>query len=284
VLRFLDGGTSLVAVARASGLDLEEVRAVVEPLYAEGLLGERTDVPLPAPVFFDHARNSGLLWQEADNRFMGAVAEGTASAKLVLGMLIEEWHYIRSNPSHASAAVLHARTPRTEQLWAQFAAEEYPHGGWLREGLARVLSEDELGRCRPLPGTVALCCQMRHVARASELGYAACLALGEQSAAAEGEGDQVDYYRALMRPGLLPEGVFEPFLRHALTDVRADHLEFTRVPFEEHAPLKLAERKRILGHVWDHVRAYELFHAHTFAFYSDPQAPRIHASPDEAGP
>jgi hypothetical protein len=147
-----------------------------------------------------------------------------------------------------------------------------------------VLTRGELRRCHPLPGTTALCGHLRWLAETSELGYAACLALGEQSGAAKGEGDQVGYYRALMGLNVLPEAVFEPFLRHALTDVRANHLQFTHVPFAEHPPLGLGERDAILRHVWDHVRAYELFHAHTFAFYGETRGPRIHASPDEADP
>src|SRR5207244_2634433 len=135
------------------------------------------------------------------------IESGRAGAKLVLGILIEEWHYVASNPLHVSTAVLHAATARTRQLWAEFAAEEYAHGAWLEEGLSQVVSREDLRRCRPLPATAALCGQLRWAANASELGYAACLALCEQSNESQGAAFQIDYYASLKRLAVLPDAV-----------------------------------------------------------------------------
>jgi hypothetical protein len=62
LLPFLDGRKTLIELALASGLDLEDVRAAVEPLYCEALLGDRTDEPVPAVLFYEHARHCGPLW------------------------------------------------------------------------------------------------------------------------------------------------------------------------------------------------------------------------------
>ena len=282
MLPFLDGRKSLRDISLVSGLELDEVRAMVEPLYCEALLGERTDAPVPALLFYDHARNCGALWQSLStwrDPLPELIETGRADAKLVLGILVEEWQYVASNPLHASTAVLNARTPRTRQLWAEFAAEEYPHGSWLEEGLAWVLSRDELRRCRPLPGTAALCGQLRWVAQSSELGYAACLALCEQSSESQNADFQTDYYARLKQLGVLPDEVFEPYERHALTDIQAGHLDFTRVPFAERGQLELDERFEVLGHVWDHVRAYELFYRNIVEFHGSPDTPRIYSVP-----
>jgi hypothetical protein len=282
VLPLFDGTRTLADLARASGLDLEEVRALVEPLYCEAFLGERTDEAVPALLFYEHARNCGPLWQSLStwqDPLPEAITSRRADAKLILGLLIEEWHYVASNPIHASAAVLTAKSPRTRLLWAQFAAEEYPHGTWLEEGLTQVLAREELYTCRPLPGTAGLCGQLRWTAHASELGYAACLAQCEQSNASQGAAFQSNYYVSLKGLGVLPDEVFEPYERHALTDVQAGHLEFTRVPFEERGVVTLAERLEALGHVWDHVRAYELFYRNIYEFYGNPDTPRLHTLP-----
>jgi hypothetical protein len=282
LLPLFDGTRTLIDLARVSGLDLEEVRALVEPLYCEAFLGERTDEAVPALLFYEHSRNCGPLWQSLStwqDLLPEAIASRHADAKLILGLLIEEWHYVASNPIHASAAVLNAKSPRTRFLWAQFAAEEYPHGTWLEEGLTRMLSREELYACRPLPGTAALCGQLRWTAHASELGYAACLAQCEQSNASRGAAFQSNYYASLKGLAVLPEEVFEPYERHALTDVQAGHLEFTRVPFEERGVITLAERLDVLGHVWDHVRAYELFYRNIYEFYGSPDTPRLHTLP-----
>lgn len=282
MLPFLDGTKTLVEIARASELELEEVCAMAEPLYCGALLGERTDEPVPAPLFYEHARHCGPLWQALGtwrDPLPELIEGGLADEKLVLGILIEQWHYVASNPLHASTAVLNAGTHRTRQLWAEFAAEEYPHGDWLEEGLAQVLSRDELRLCRALPGTAALCGQLRWAAQASELGYAACLALCEQSKEWQHAASQTDYYASLKRLAVLPDEVFEPYERHALTDLEANHLEFTQVPFQERGVLGLAERLEVLGHVWDHVRAYELFYRNIHEFYGSPDTPRLYGVP-----
>src|SRR5438105_391210 len=111
VLPFLDGRQTLTEVALASGLDLDEVRAAVEPLYCAALLGERTDEPVSAVMFYEHVRNCGPIWQGLSSwrdPLPELIESGRADGKLVLGILTEEWHYVASNPVHASTAVLNA--------------------------------------------------------------------------------------------------------------------------------------------------------------------------------
>src|SRR5437660_236379 len=86
------------------------------------------------------------------------------------------------------------------------------------------------------------CSSTSTAATARELGYAACLARCEQSNEPQGAAFQIDYYASLKRLAVLPDAVLEPYERHALTDVEAGHLDFTRVPFEERSTLSLAER------------------------------------------
>ena len=57
------------------------------------------------------------------------------------------------------------------------------------------------------------------MAHACELGYAACLALCEQSNESHNAAFQTDYYASLKRLGIVPDEVFEPYQRHALTEV-----------------------------------------------------------------
>ena len=281
ILPLLDGARTLEDIALDSGFDLEMIRSMVEPLYCEALLAERTDVSLPALLVYEHARNCGLLWHALSSwrdPLPKLIATGRIDAALVLGLLIEEWHYVSSNPIHASTAVLKARAPRLRRLWAEFAAEEYEHGAWLESGLARVLTAEQLRWCRPLPGTAALCNQMRAVAESNQLGYAACLALCEQSNDSASADLQSEYYASLKALHVLADEVFEPYERHTLTDIQAGHLAFTRIPFEQHGALTLVERLDLLGHVWDHVRAYEYFYRNIYEFYGSAGA-RLYAAP-----
>jgi hypothetical protein len=283
VVGAMDGVRRADELSRAAGYELEEVLSLAEQLFREGLVGDRSQAAVPAEIFYDHARHSGVLWRSLANhhrRLLDAIFDGKATPKLVLGALIEEWHYVRRNPDHASSAVLNARNRRTQQLWAEFAADEYPHGSWMEEGLASVLTRDELRRCHPLPGTVALCAQVARAAQTSELGYAACMALCEHAPGELASDTQVRYYRAMMTTKPWPESVFEPYLRHAETDAQAGHLDFTRVPYLEHPPLDGEERAGVLGHVWDHVGAYDLYYRNIWDFYAEPDGPALHLVPD----
>ena len=65
-LPLLDGSRSLASIAELSGVPLTTVREVALDLYAAGLLAEAepSEVEVPALVFYDHARASGLIWAE----------------------------------------------------------------------------------------------------------------------------------------------------------------------------------------------------------------------------
>jgi hypothetical protein len=189
---------------------------------------------------------------------------------VVLGGLVESWQYARTAPSRLMLAAERAHSALAHQVWAQLARDEAAWAKELEAGLERAVDAEELGRACPLPGTAALCEQMRLAANsddlADQLGYAACV--GAASAADASSNGLHAYYNQLTELGVAPAEVIEPFLRYAAFAAQRAERDPVRAIFAEQPPLSLESRRVVLGHLAAHVHAIVHFHRNIFEFYT----------------
>ena len=130
-----------------------------------------------------------LLWGE--ELVEATTAEGLTRARrkelLVLGPLVELWHYVRTAPARLTTAARRAKNATARDLWLHLATDEEAWAGELKAGLEAAVGEAELASAQPLPGTFVVCGQMRRAAEArdaaDQLGYAACVGAAARAAA-----------------------------------------------------------------------------------------------------
>jgi hypothetical protein len=273
-----DGSRSLIAVAKTSGVAIDGVRAIALSLYSAGLLAEDSSVAVDPLLFYEHARAAALLCSEAATTEPAIAQTASSEAKfwLVLGTLIEHWHYVKTAPARLAIAARQAECVRARQLWMQLAAEEAAWSQGLESGLCQVLTVRQLACVQPLPGTAELCGQMYRTAWESQLGYAACVAAAfpvEESSAG-----LLTYYRYLSYLDTVPEGVIGPFVRYAEAGAEHARRDPLRVIFADRPPLQRDERRAVLRHLADHVRALARHHRNVLEFYG--RRSRLHLSPE----
>jgi hypothetical protein len=277
-----DGSRSLIEVAETSGVAIDGVRTIALSLYSAGLLAEDSSVAVDPLLFYEHARAAVLLYSEAATT--GPAIAQTASTEatfwLVLGVLIEHWHYVKTAPARLAIAAQQAECVRARQLWLRLAAEEAAWSQELELGLCQVVAARQLAYVQPLPGTAELCGQMYRTAWKSQLGYAACVAAA--FSVEESSAGLLTYYRDLSRLDAVPESVIGPFVRYAEAGVERARRDPLRVIFADRPPLQRDERRAALRHLADHVRALARHHRNVLEFYR--RSPRLNRSPEGKNP
>jgi DNA-binding transcriptional ArsR family regulator len=87
-----DGRRSVAEVARDAGLAPDLVRELLSQLYAEGLVHETGEGPVPAVLFFEHVRSLCLRWRRARLAARPGIeplfSAGTYSKRLAVGYLL----------------------------------------------------------------------------------------------------------------------------------------------------------------------------------------------------
>lgn len=268
----LDGRTSLQEVSRKTKLELEQVRALTRRLYVAGLVGDRTEVPIPALLFFDHLRSVSAAWAPAEAGFDVA----SLTLRGVIGLVLHKWFSEQARCRQLAAAITRAGTARSRGAWTKLLAHEHERQFWIEEGLRSALTVEQMRSAYPLAGWVARTNVARWASQNNELAYAAICALGE---GASTPSDSRARLLMLTEKGPAFQKLIAPVLRRGVEDEQL--LEVCRVPFEDSAPLTLLERDEIVGFLWDFAKAHEAEDTMVLEYYLDPATPEIHTGPNE---
>ncbi|HTE49415.1 MAG TPA: hypothetical protein VK698_00970 [Kofleriaceae bacterium] len=272
----LDGQRTLTEVAEDLEWSEEEAIDAAQDLYGYAVLNNVGDASVPPLLFFKHVAALGSSVQArlagADS-MIGSLMEGKPSRRLLMGHLIELYHVVDAASTHISPAINLAPNDRLRMLFCEYLADEYWHGRWLRKGLlAAGISEEELDRSDPLPGTLAVVHFLRIKSATDLLAYAACLSTAE----AQGEGEVARVHRRYQmfdKDGLLGEDVIAPFRGHEIEDANSAHLSYCSEPFVEAAAIKRPHQDAIRSAVLLYLRTLDEQHRQVARFYGDPQGP-----------
>lgn len=283
MLPLMDGKKTAAEIARALDLDGDEVLGLIEPLYAQGLVADASAVPLPALLFFDHARATANCWAPPESYVISEAAfAGKFTRKLALGVALTSWFVERAQLEHLSLQIARAKTRHMRFAWARLLAQEHEHQLWVTEGLERAFTTGQLLNAHPLPGLVARLNVMRWAAETNELAYAILCALAEGLEERQPNvPDNTSYYYEIIKRHPELEDVVSPLLRHTLYDEQLNHFNFCRLPFEDHPPLTVGQRREIMQHLWDFTQAFAMEAAEVFDFYSREDTPALYVGPHQ---
>lgn len=282
MIPILDGNTTLAQLAQRCDMGVDDAKEFASELYKLGIVYDDSEALVPGILFYENVR-ARIRAASAHSKNIEAVWNGTITAKWLLGMLIEEWQFVRINPDHTSRVTGNARHHETQQAWAAFVADEYTHGEWLREGVAHVLTAEELMYAQPLPSTEAFSNSMRWAATRGELHYALCLSLLETDEDHSNDATTpVPMYEKMRSLDLLPPKTFDMYIKHGYTDMEADHIGFCTKPFELHAPFSRDFRNELARMAWNHFQTNEMLDNGIYEYYSREDTPRVHTLPEHA--
>lgn len=279
-VQLCDGRRTLAEIARAAGIEVGLAAELLAALYAQGLVCEVGEGPVPAPLFLEHLR--GLcLWLRRDllaarPGLDTAFAGGAYSRRLAVGYLVEVTHVIRGAASHIAAAIALARDEQLQSLLSAYLADEHWHGSWMERSLAAAgLSEHDRARALPLPATLATLNSWRQAGRTDLLLYGGLIAITE---AGTDEGAQIEaLFRQTVTQGILPEGAWRPYFEHAFGDASADHVDLSRALFAGAGQLSPARRDALRRGLLLHAQGLVQMEHAILDFYSATEGPPVHA-------
>lgn len=274
-----DGRRTLAEVARDASLAPDLVRELLSRLYAEGLVHETGEGPVPGVLFFEHARSLCLRWRRAKLAQRPGLeplfSAGTYSKRLALGYLLEVTHIVRGAAGHIAAAIAHTSDERLQLLLSAYLEDEYWHGSWMDDALrGGGLREDDLVRALPLPATLAVLNSWRHAGQTDILLYGGLIGITESGPGEEGQTEAL--FRRTLGQEVLPEAAWRPYFEHAIGDGAADHLAHGRAIFAAAPPLPRTRRDALRRGLLLHTEALVLQEHAVLDFYSAPEGPLVH--------
>jgi pyrroloquinoline quinone (PQQ) biosynthesis protein C len=224
---FCTGYHSAEEIAQLSGLPLEEVRSTLESLEAAQVL---CAPPLPeGHLRPEEARQALLrvchLWSEELRRsYVGnELAQGALPRTVLLGWLLEMYHYVRDFPDAITRAAGLAQG-RLKEVLTRYAAQERGHEHFLVRTLMNLgLTREEIEASTPLVSTRLVGFLMRDL---FELEPASALMVAALVEAQEFNAAQIQAFQE--RVGELyglPEDALGPLFEHQRVDVQMGHAE-----------------------------------------------------------
>jgi pyrroloquinoline quinone (PQQ) biosynthesis protein C len=283
LLAQLDGTRTLDEAARALGWDLEDTVDAAQDLYLLAALHSVGETTVQAFAFFQHVSTLGRGVQARlgtgtshAGLLLNQLMSGRPSRRLLLGYLVELYHIVTRAALHINPTINLAPDERVRAMLCEYLSDEFWHGQWQRQGLrAAGLTDEQIDRSDPLPGTLAALDRLRCVAGTDLLAYAACISTGEGSG--DQEVDRVRHrYELFARSGVLPMEAIAPFRDHEIADCTAGHFSYCSEIFAEAPPLTHRHQDAIRRAMLSYLRCFEEQHRQIEDFYgSDEDGPAM---------
>jgi hypothetical protein len=277
----IDGTRTIAQLAERFPGEGTQTRDLLLSLYEHGLLLNAGGTAVPALSFHDHATSVGRMWlsQLVSKSGLAQVLWGPGmTRRLMIGWLLDRYHYISGAASHVSRAIAHVSSERLTMMLSEHLSEEYWHGTWMASGLRAVgITEEELQRSLPLPATLGAMNFLRWIAETDTLGYFLTLGVREAHAAERAE-QQRERWKVWDQAKLLPMEAYAPFRDHDAVDLEAGHSSISAEPFVGMPPLAQAQQESLFRTLKSFAAATAESAAGVLRYYTDEKNPMLFLS------
>ena len=216
---------TVAAIAARSGTPQPEVAAMLEALGGIGLLAGADEPPATGvPAIRARLQRIIALWSEELGRtFIGnSLLDGNTSKTILIGWLLETYHYVRDFPEAIAAGAARAPAGPLKSVLQRYAEEERGHEGFVLAALENIgVSRPEVRGSRPLVSTRLIGLLMREL---FTLHPASVLLMAALVEAQELDGGRVDEFQARLETTFdLPRAALAPYFEHQALDARLGH-------------------------------------------------------------
>ncbi|WP_134732679.1 hypothetical protein [Amycolatopsis nivea] len=272
IKRYLDGRHTLTDIAAKAGVTRESVESIVSSLAEFDLLGNPRPVEtVSGAEFVKNIEDACRMWgqQIGFHHIFTGIAEGSLRSEVLLGLVLETYHYINSASKHIGVAVAHCDDDRLRPILCQHLADEWDHARSLVDGITHMgLPSAHLQTAHPLVGTISLVNNLCEIARQDTLSYIASTSLFE-ARSEDYEQAAADLRDAAERCGFPAESV-EPLITHMRLDVEAGHAGLLAEAVEIIGDIPAGRAHQVVNNVHDIKHSLDQFHDQIVEFYSDP--------------
>ena len=197
---YFTGHNSLEAIAKKSGFSMEDLTALLQSLEPAGIVYEASTSDKLVPI--EHVREKLSLacriWsQELALGYIGnEFARGELPKTVLIGWLLEMYHYIRDFP-HAIEHGARCATGELQEILHQYAEEEKGHEEFVLRTLMNLgMSKAEVHTSIPLLSTRMIGFQMREL---FEVEPSSALMVAAVLEAQEFNDAQIDAFKGHLR-------------------------------------------------------------------------------------
>ena len=183
IKRYFDGRHSIREISSITSVPEDEICDIVSQFADLGLMRRvNPGSSISSTDFVARILECCSMWskQIGYHRIFGLLAEGKVRKEVFVGMLLENYHYVRSAPHHIGVAREHCSNPAWKAILEDFWNEEQGHEELYLQTLVRIgLKREEVEAAHPLIGTLSLTNMLCEIGRTSTLGYLCCTSLFE---------------------------------------------------------------------------------------------------------
>jgi len=271
VRRYLDGRHTIAEIAQNSGVDKDSVTQIVSAFSELGLLRNAQPVEaIDGSVFAEQIDASCQMWakQLGHHRLFAGLEAGTMRREVLLGLILETYHYVSAAPRHIATAIANCDDIRLTGLLSDYFSDERSHGELFVDALSRLgIPAEHVSDANPLTGTLSLINNLCAIAASSTLSYIACTSLFEARGADFDEG--ADSMRRVARVAGYPEEAVEPLLTHMRIDLRAGHVALIDKAMEIAGAVPAHLAHRVVNDLHNLKHSYDQFHDQIVQYYSN---------------
>ena len=229
------GYNSLEQIAAKSSLQVEKVKSVLDSLNEAEVLrpGYRRFSELSEGERRELLFSACRIWSEqmAETSLLVDIQTGTVSSRVVLGWLLETYHYIKAFPAAVQLAADHA-TGELRDVLLEYAAQERGHEIYVLRTLEALgLRREEIEHSIPLVSTRLVDLLMRELFQ--KLPMAALLVAAIVEADGLTDEELGEFREALERHYGFAQSALLPLQEHMKVDDRLGHSSLAR----RHEPL-----------------------------------------------
>jgi pyrroloquinoline quinone (PQQ) biosynthesis protein C len=274
LLPHIDGRLTIRDLAARAGISELITTETVQTLYEIGAVSNAGHESIDALSFYRHVSQLGQMAVSTlhDTPLYRALAAGP-SRRLLIGYLLEGYHFVDAAASHVAPAIVSATSRRVQMMASEYLAEEYGHGARLQSGLmAAGISAADFARARPLTSMAGIINALRWMARTDPLEYWACLSLSETEGESVAEQARARW-AAIAAFNLVPAETLQPYVEHDVLDSDEAHGALCAEPFAEAPPLTAQQQERITAGVLAYARAWLINADEVLEFYGSGDGP-----------
>jgi len=254
---YCTGQHSVDRIAEKSGLSVADVNALLGSLQPSGIVysSPSPDQKLTSAQVRDALLRACRIWSdELRMSYIGnEFADGKLPKPVLIGWLLEMYHYINDFPYAIEHGARHA-SGKLKDLLLKFSAEEKGHEVFVLDTLLNLgMSKEEVESSIPLLSTRLIGFLMREL---FELEASSALMVAAVVEAQEFDEEQIERFKTKLQGHYGVEArAFDPYFQHQQIDVGLGHSEL----FASHMDLIEINDSRTLDQVVNKV--HDLKHA-----------------------
>ncbi len=254
------GHNTIEEIAHKSGVSVNEVSALINSLIAANILHppiKPLDLLTPQEIK-KNLLAACKIWGEQlrETHIINEIMQGKVCKNVVIGWLLETYHYIKEFPKVIDLAANDA-TGDLKAVLTQYAQEEQGHEEFITESLLHIgLSRQEIEQSIPLVSTRTINLLMREL---FEFEPCSVLLVANIIEATDFEASQADEFQQNLTQNyqLSPE-TFRPFLEHTRIDAQLGHGKMLENHRDLLDKIEIAKLDVVVNKIHDLKHAFDL--------------------------